>query len=84
MQAVGVGSAFALVFILSFATFWVIKAIFGLRVEDEDESAGLDIAEQYQNVGFAWWESIFPALAIASLVVAVNLIADAVQQVLEG
>ena len=45
---------------------------------------GLDIAEQYQNVGFAWWESIFPALAIASLVVAVNLIADAVQQVLEG
>ena len=45
---------------------------------------GLDIAEQYQNVSFAWWESMFPALAIASLVVAVNLIADAVQQVLEG
>jgi peptide/nickel transport system permease protein len=45
---------------------------------------GLDITEQYQNVSFAWWESIFPALAIASLVVAVNLIADAVQQVLEG
>ena len=45
---------------------------------------GLNIAEQYQNVSFAWWESIFPALAIASLIVAVNLIADAVQQVLEG
>jgi peptide/nickel transport system permease protein len=45
---------------------------------------GLDIAEQYQNVSFAWWESIFPALAIASLIVAVNLVADAVQQVLEG
>ncbi|MEO7397035.1 MAG: ABC transporter permease [Ilumatobacteraceae bacterium] len=31
-----------------------------------------------------WWPTIFPALAIASLVIAVNLIADAVQSVLEG
>ena len=45
---------------------------------------GLDIAEQYQNVELRLVGGIFPALAIASLVVAVNLIADAVQQVLEG
>ncbi|MEO6122211.1 MAG: ABC transporter permease [Ilumatobacteraceae bacterium] len=31
-----------------------------------------------------WWPTIFPALAIATLVIAVNLMADAVQSVLEG
>jgi Amt family ammonium transporter len=45
VQAVGVAAAFALVFILSLATFAAIKAVFGLRVEDEDEYAGLDISE---------------------------------------
>jgi Amt family ammonium transporter len=45
VQAVGVGAAFALVFVLSFATFWAIKMVFGLRVDAEDEDAGLDIAE---------------------------------------
>ncbi len=45
VQAVGVGAAFAVVFVLSFATFAAIKALFGLRVDEEDEAAGLDISE---------------------------------------
>jgi ammonium transporter, Amt family len=45
VQAVGVGAAFALVFVLSFITFWAIKQVFGLRVDAEDEDAGLDISE---------------------------------------
>jgi Amt family ammonium transporter len=45
VQAVGVAAAFTLVFILSYATFFAIKMVFGLRVEDEEESAGLDISE---------------------------------------
>ena len=45
VQAVGVGAAFAVVFILSYATFWGIKHTVGLRVDDEAEEAGLDIAE---------------------------------------
>jgi Amt family ammonium transporter len=45
VQAVGVTAAFVLVFVLSYGTFWAIRAVFGLRVEDEDELAGLDIAE---------------------------------------
>jgi Amt family ammonium transporter len=45
VQIVGVASAFTAVFILSFATFAAIKAIFGLRVPEEDEDAGLDITE---------------------------------------
>ena len=30
----------------------------------------------------AWWPTLFPALAIASMVIAVNLIADSIQSVL--
>lgn len=44
---------------------------------------GLQIAEQYADISLAWWATIFPALAIGSLVVAINLIADTVQQVLD-
>ena len=44
-QALGVGTAFACVFVVSYATFWAIKATIGLRVTAEDEEAGLDISE---------------------------------------
>ena len=44
-QVLGVASAFAFVFALSFATFWAIKRTFGLRVSAEEENAGLDISE---------------------------------------
>jgi peptide/nickel transport system permease protein len=43
-----------------------------------NDSYAIDVSS-----GF-WWTTLFPALAIASLVIAVNLIADAVQSVLEG
>jgi Amt family ammonium transporter len=44
-QALGVAVAFGTVFVLSFATFWVIKQTYGLRVTAEEEDAGLDITE---------------------------------------
>ncbi len=37
--------AFSFVFAMSFATFWVIKKIYGLRVTEDEEDAGLDISE---------------------------------------
>jgi Amt family ammonium transporter len=40
-----VGTAFAIVFIVSYAVFFVIKKTIGLRVTDEEEDAGLDISE---------------------------------------
>jgi peptide/nickel transport system permease protein len=44
---------------------------------------GADIAANYSVISAGyWWETLFPALAIASLVVAVNLIADGVESVL--
>jgi Amt family ammonium transporter len=44
-QVVGFSIAFLFVFAMSFATFWVIKKTYGLRVSDEEEDAGLDISE---------------------------------------
>jgi ammonium transporter, Amt family len=44
-QALGVVTVFAFVFVLSFATFWLIKKTYGLRVSAEEEEAGLDISE---------------------------------------
>jgi ammonium transporter, Amt family len=44
-QALGVGTAFAIVFVVSYAMFLVMKHTIGLRVTAEEEDAGLDIAE---------------------------------------
>jgi Amt family ammonium transporter len=44
VQAVGVTGTFAVVFGLSFATFYAIKKVIGLRVSEDQELAGLDIS----------------------------------------
>src|SRR6478672_1418294 len=44
-QALGIAVVFSFVFAVSFATFWVIKHTYGLRVSAEEEDAGLDISE---------------------------------------
>lgn len=44
-QAIGVAVVFVFVFAVSYATFWVIKKAYGLRVTAEEEDAGLDISE---------------------------------------
>jgi peptide/nickel transport system permease protein len=46
---------------------------------------GAQVSENYNSIisGF-WWTVTFPAMAIASLVIAVNLIADSVQSVMEA
>jgi len=43
----------------------------------------VQIADNYPYLADSWWTVLFPALAIASLVVAVNLVSDSIQQVLE-
>ncbi len=45
VQALGVVAAFTSVFAISFAIFFAIKAIYGLRVNPEEERYGLDMAE---------------------------------------
>ncbi|WP_354700628.1 Ammonia channel [Paraconexibacter sp. AEG42_29] len=44
-QALAVLLTFAVVFVISFAVFYLIKITIGLRVDDDSEDAGLDIAE---------------------------------------
>jgi Amt family ammonium transporter len=44
-QAAAVALTFGTVFVLSYATFFVIKVTVGLRVDEDTEDAGLDIAE---------------------------------------
>jgi ammonium transporter, Amt family len=44
-QTIGFTIAFLFVFSMSFATFWIIKRVYGLRVSEAEEDAGLDISE---------------------------------------
>jgi peptide/nickel transport system permease protein len=70
---------------LGYAVFAVATLAFlGYGPQPPSPDWGLQIAEQYADISLAWWAVVFPALAIASLVVAINLIADTVAQVLEG
>jgi peptide/nickel transport system permease protein len=69
---------------LGYAVFAVATLAFvGYGPQPPSPDWGLQIAEQYADVTLAWWAVVFPALAIASLVVSINLIADTVQQVLD-
>jgi peptide/nickel transport system permease protein len=69
---------------LGYAVFAVATLAFvGYGPQPPSPDWGLQIADQYADVTLAWWVVVFPALAIASLVVAINLIADTVQQVLD-
>jgi len=45
IQALGVVTVFAFVFVVSWLVFGAIKATYGLRVSAEEEDAGLDISE---------------------------------------
>jgi len=71
---------------LGYAVFTVATLSFlGFGVPPPTPDWGSDIAANYivLPAGY-WWETLFPALAIASLVVAVNLITDSIEQVLSS
>lgn len=70
---------------LGYAIFTVLALSFlGFGVEPSIPDWGLMIAQHYGFLtGNIWWPVLFPALAIASLVVGVNLLADAINQAME-
>ena len=69
---------------LGYAVFAVATLAFvGYGPQPPSPDWGSQISEQYADVTLAWWAVVFPALAIATLVVGINLIADTVQQVLD-
>lgn len=70
---------------LGYAIFTVLALSFlGFGIEPSVPDWGLAISQHYQFLtGSVWWPVLFPALAIASLVVGVNLLADALSQAFE-
>jgi peptide/nickel transport system permease protein len=67
-----------------YAIFTVATLSFlGVGIQPPSPDWGLAVSEEYTNmISGIWWPTLFPALAIASTVVAVNLIADSLQSVL--
>jgi peptide/nickel transport system permease protein len=71
---------------LGYAIFTVATLSFlGFGIQPPTPDWGADIYANYAVLpaGY-WWDTLFPALAIASLVTAVNLVTDAVEQVANG
>jgi peptide/nickel transport system permease protein len=69
---------------LGYAIFAVATLTFiGFGLQPPSADWAVQIGDNYQFLDQQWWTVLFPALAIASLVVAVNLVSDSVQQVLE-
>jgi peptide/nickel transport system permease protein len=67
-----------------YAIFTVATLSFlGVGLQPPSPDWGLTVAEEYNNmISGVWWPTLFPALAIASTIIAVNLIADSLQSVL--
>ena len=62
---------------LGYAIFAVATLRFlGFGVQPPSPDWALQIADNYQDLAFEWWTVLFPALAIATLIVGVNLVAD--------
>jgi peptide/nickel transport system permease protein len=69
---------------LGYSIFAVASLSFlGFGIQPPTPDWGSDISKNYVTLGAGyWWMTLFPALAIASLVVAINLITDSIEQVL--
>jgi peptide/nickel transport system permease protein len=70
---------------LGYAIFAIATLSFlGFGVQPPAPDWGLQIRENYILInGGVWWPTLFPALAIASLVISVNLITDGITRVFE-
>jgi peptide/nickel transport system permease protein len=66
-----------------YAIFTIATLSFlGVGIQPPSADWGLTVSDEYTNmIAGKWWPTFFPAMAIATCVVAVNLIADALQSV---
>ena len=68
--------------VFTYATLAFLGQV-GTNITDADW--GVDVSQNYNAiVNDLWWPTIFPALAIASLVIGVNLIADSIDKALKS
>jgi peptide/nickel transport system permease protein len=70
---------------LGYAIFAIATLSFlGFGADPSIPDWGLDISEHYAFInGGVWWAVLFPSLAIATLIVGINLIADAIAATFE-
>jgi peptide/nickel transport system permease protein len=70
---------------LGYAIFYVATLSFlGFGIQPPAPDWGLQIFQNYGLIsGGYWWPTLFPALAIASLVIAVNLMSDGISSAFE-
>jgi peptide/nickel transport system permease protein len=69
---------------LGYAIFTVASLTFiGFGVTPPSPDWAAQIFQYYTFVDPYWWMTVFPALAIASLVIAINLVADGIREVYE-
>ena len=69
---------------LGYAIFTIAALSFlGFGIQPPTADWGADIAANYVTLGAGyWWQTLFAALAIASLVIAINLVTDSIEQVI--
>ena len=69
---------------IGYAVFTMATLSFlGAGIQPPSPDWGLTISQTYRLIQSGqWWPSLFPALAIASLVIATNLVADSIEPVL--
>jgi peptide/nickel transport system permease protein len=71
---------------LGYAIFTIVALSFlGFGIQPPSSDWGLDISNNYPQLaaGF-WWEVLFDALAIATLVIGVNMLSTSIESALEG
>jgi peptide/nickel transport system permease protein len=69
---------------LGYAIFTVASLTFiGFGVAPPSPDWAAQINQYYTFVDPYWWMTVFPALAIASLIIAINLVADGIREVYE-
>ncbi len=69
---------------LGYAIFAVAGLTFiGLGLQPPSPDWAVQVFEYYSFIDPYWWTTLFPAAAIASLVIAVNLVADGIREVYE-
>jgi peptide/nickel transport system permease protein len=69
---------------LGYAIFFVATLSFiGFGIQPPSADWGIAIAENYSLIGRYWWTVLFDAGATASLIIAVNLVADGLQALVE-
>jgi peptide/nickel transport system permease protein len=70
---------------LGYAIFFISSLSFlGFGIEPPSPDWGAQVAANYTLISFAWWTVLYPSLAIASLVISINLITDGITHVVDG